>query len=251
MKKLITATLLALYALIAAPTEVRAEDHIRLTVIELFTSQGCSSCPPADAILKTMRDRPGVLTLSWAVDYWDRLGWEDTFADPYNSMRQAAYNKRFGRGGVFTPQMVIDGRVQSVGSVADEVRASVDKARAIERPHLTPTISQDGDMITVSLADNPDMKMIAVRYVWYVADASVQIGDGENQGRKLHYTNVVLDSEVIEDWNGKAKNYVLNAKKARADGADHVAVLLQKMYGHGPIVGAASLALYDGTTSRK
>jgi len=244
MKKFVSITYIAFATLVAALAPASAqENEARLTVIELFTSQGCSSCPPADAILKTMRDRPGVLTLSWPVDYWDRLGWEDTFADPYNSMRQTAYNKRFGRGGVFTPQMVIDGRVQSVGSMADEVRAAVEEARQIERPHVMPAISVDGDKVSFTLPASAAMKMVAVRYVWFMGDATVQIGDGENQGRQLHYTNVVLDSEVIEDWDGKAKSYTLNAAKARAEGADHVAVLLQDMYGHGPIVGASYSAL--------
>jgi hypothetical protein len=243
MRKFLTSALAAFFILTFAAAPANADDPDRLTVIELFTSQGCSSCPPADAILKTMRDRPGLLTLSWAVDYWDRLGWEDTFADPYNSMRQTAYNKRFGRGGVFTPQMIIDGRVQSIGSMADEVRASVEKARAMDRDHLTPQLSQEGDKITVSLGNHAAMKMVAVRYVWYTADATVKIGDGENQGRTLHYTNIVRDSEVIEDWNGHAKTYVLDAAVGRALGADHVAILLQNMYGHGPIVGAASMAI--------
>ena len=247
MNKFLTAIIIAVSAQLAAFAPLSADDNARLTVIELFTSQGCSSCPPADAILKTMRDRPAVLTLSWPVDYWDRLGWEDTFADPYNSMRQTAYNKRFGRGGVFTPQMVIDGRVQSVGSMADEVRQAVEDARAIKRPHLAPEITVDGDKVTFTLPTNADMKMVAVRYVWYMADATVQIGDGENIGRKLHYTNVVLNSEVIEDWDGKAKNYTMNAAKARAAGADHVAILLQDMYGHGPMVGAAFMALPDAS----
>lgn len=242
MKKLLTAVAFALFTLTPAVAPASADDA-RLTVIELFTSQGCSSCPPADSILRTMRDRPNVLTLSWPVDYWDRLGWEDTFADPYNSMRQTAYNKRFGRGGVFTPQIVVDGRVQSVGSMAEEVRDSVEKARSIERPHLTPDISLHDNIVKISLADHADMKMVAVRFVWYLADVAVQIGDGENQGRKLHYTNVVLESEVIEDWDGHAKTYALNAAEARAMGADHVAILLQDLYGHGPIVGAAYMAL--------
>lgn len=243
MKKIITLVSIALFTFASLSHSAQSNDDVRLTVIELFTSQGCSSCPPADAILKTMRDRPGVLTLSWPVDYWDRLGWEDTFADPYNSMRQTAYNKRFGRGGVFTPQMVIDGRVQTVGSKADEVRAGVEEARAINRPHLTPVIAVEGDKVRVELPDHAEMKMVAVRFVWFMADAAVKIGEGENQGRTLHYTNVVLESEVIEDWNGKAKSYELDASSARAAGADHVAILLQDMYGHGPMVGAAYLRL--------
>ncbi|PCI60263.1 MAG: hypothetical protein COB37_09675 [Kordiimonadales bacterium] len=215
----------------------------RLTVIELFTSQGCSSCPPADALLKTMRDRPNMLTLSWPVDYWDRLGWEDTFGKKYHSMRQKAYNKRFQRAGVFTPQMVFDGRLQAVGSKDGEVQKCIIDARAIERPHLTPDIKVNGDTVEFSLEDYADLTMVAVRVVWYLADVDVKIGDGENQGRSLHYTNVVLDTEILEDWDGKAKSFVVDMRKARAMGADHVAVLLQDEYGHGPMVGAAMTTL--------
>lgn len=234
MKKAFLAALITLFSF----ANVQAEIPARLTVIELFTSQGCSSCPPADAILKSMRDRPNVLTLSWPVDYWDRLGWEDTFANPKNSMRQMAYNKRFGRGGVFTPQMVIDGRVQSVGSMVEEVRGSVQEARDIDRPHITPFMRLDGDKLLVTLREDAAMKMVAVRLVWYVADATVQIGEGENEGRTLHYTNVVLKSDVIEDWDGQEKHYSFDLAEALAFGADHAAILLQEDYGHGPIVGA-------------
>jgi len=239
MKQFLKTILLALVFASPAYAEIPA----RLTVVELFTSQGCSSCPPADAILKSMRDRPNVLTLSWPVDYWDRLGWEDTFAKPQNSMRQMAYNKRLGRGGVFTPQMIIDGRVQSVGSLVEEVRATVDEARNIDRPHINPFIRVDGDKLLVTLDAEPTMKMVAVRIAWYTADAEVKIGEGENEGRTLNYTNVVLDSHVIEDWDGTRKTYSFEMETARTLGADHVAILLQDEYGHGPIVGAGFIDL--------
>lgn len=229
----------------AAATDAAAS---RLTVVELFTSQGCSSCPPADAILKSLRDRPGILTLSWPVDYWDRLGWEDTFAHPHNAMRQAAYNKRLGRGGVFTPQMILDGRVQCVGSKQDKVRKSIEKARAIDRPVVTPSIAatQEGT-IEVTLPATEVDDMTSVRVVWYLADAKVQIGDGENQGRVLHYTNVVRASDVLMDWKGEATSLTLKAADGLSAGADHVAILLQSDYGHGPIIGAVSMALESNT----
>lgn len=218
-----------------------AMDNNRLTVIELFTSQGCSSCPPADAILKTMRDRPGILTLSWAVDYWDRLGWEDTYATPYNSMRQTAYNKRLKRGGVFTPQMIFDGRVQCVGSKTEKVRSGVEKAREIERPYAEPSLALNGDNITISLPAATDMNMVSIRLVWYQENAVVEIGDGENQGRTLHYTNIVRATELLDEWDGSED--IRTVTHAPPAGADHVAVLLQEDYGHGPIVGAATLPL--------
>jgi len=130
-----------------------------------------------------------------------------------------------------------------VGSDADEVRDGIKMARDETRPNLVPELELSADTLKITLADHADMKMVAVRLVWYLSDADVEIGDGENQGRQLHYTNVVLASEVLEDWNGKAKSFSLDATAGRAMGADHVAVLLQDYYGHGPIVGAAQLPL--------
>lgn len=228
-----------------------AEDTDRLTVVELFTSQGCSSCPPADAALRSLRDRPGILPLSWPVDYWDRLGWEDTFAHPHNAMRQAAYNKRMGRGGVFTPQMVMDGRAQCVGSKPDEVKETIADVRAIDRPDLPLSLAVDGQTVKVGLTAQAIDETIAVRVVWFLANAEVEIGDGENRGRRLHYTNVVRSSDILTDWTGKtALDLSLDAEAGRAAGADHVAILLQSGYGHGPIVGAASIPLPVATSSR-
>ncbi|MCJ9428136.1 DUF1223 domain-containing protein [Kordiimonas marina] len=215
----------------------------RLVVIELFTSQGCSSCPPADAALRSLRDRPGILTLSWPVNYWDRLGWEDTFAKPNNGMRQAAYNKRLGRGGVFTPQMVFDGRLQCVGSKPDEIRMGIAKERAIKSLFVSPVIKQSGSHISVSLPETALKKDATVRVVWYLGDAEVEVGGGENSGRLLHYTNVVRRTDILKDWDGRAVSLSLDAKRGEAAGADHVAILLQSGYRHGPIVGAASLTL--------
>jgi len=228
---------------------VTAQDDNRLTVVELFTSQGCSSCPPADAALRVMRDKPGMLTLSWAVDYWDRLGWEDTFAHPHYSMRQAAYNKRFGRGGVYTPQMVFDGRFQSVGSNQVDVRDAVKAAQSETRISVKPTLSKDGATITLNLPQTDVPEDVAVVTIWYLGDAKVEIGDGENRGRELHYTNVVRLSDMLPDWDGSATSYTLDVKTGRDAGADHLAVLLQQGYYHGTIIGAAKLAL-DGSSGR-
>jgi len=249
MRKWLTAAIIVLGSLTTALGVAHADDDDRLTVVELFTSQGCSSCPPADAALKSMRDRPGVLTLSWPVDYWDRLGWEDTFAHPHNAMRQAAYNKRLGRGGVFTPQMIVDGRVQCVGSKPEKVRAAINKAREINHMWLTPELVPAGDTLSVMLPAGAFKGTASIRVVWYLADAEVEIGDGENAGRRLHYTNVVRASDVIDmDWNGSARSLSLNLEDGRTAGADHVAILIHDEYGHGPIIGAASMALPEMVT---
>lgn len=245
MKKLLTILSFISSLLLAPLCAAQDNGEPQLTVVELFTSQGCSSCPPADAILKTFRDRPGILTLSWAVDYWDRLGWEDTFATPYNTMRQTAYNKRLKRGGVFTPQMVFDGRVQCVGSKTEKVRTGIERARDVARPRVPVSLVQKGSQIEINLPAQEGLKMVAVRVVWYQADAMVEIGDGENQGRTLHYTNIVRATNLLEEWNGSEQVRTIDVEAP--DGADHVAVLLQDEYGHGPMVGAVSLELSSGT----
>lgn len=232
-----------------ATPALQADENERLTVVELFTSQGCSSCPPADTVLRSLRERPGILTLSWPVDYWDRLGWEDTFANPHNAMRQAAYNKRLGRGGVFTPQMIFDGRFQSVGSKNEDVRGGIEAARATQRIDVHPSISQDGTMLTITLPTADVEGTVALRAVWYLGNATVEIGDGENRGRTLHYTNVVRASDMLADWDGTAQTITINAEDGLKAGADHFALLLQQGYYHGPIVGAGAIAL-NGATGR-
>lgn len=213
------------------------------TVLELFTSQGCSTCPPADALLRTMRDKPDILVLSWPVDYWNRLGWQDTFAHPRNAKRQAAYNKRLGRGGVFTPQIVIDGLYQCVGSNMNDVRSDIDKATASRNRSIEPILAMDGDQIILTLPSTNIPDEVSVRIVWYTKDANVRIRSGENQGRLLHYANIVRHSYVSNHWTGEAKSIAMAITEAADYDADGIAILLHKGHDHGPIIGAVSLDL--------
>lgn len=190
-----------------------------------------------------------MLTLSWPVDYWDRLGWEDTFAHPHNAMRQAAYNKRFGRGGVFTPQMVFDGRYQSVGSNQSAIRESVSDAKADTRLTVVPTLELNGNRIRLDLPATDVPETVALVTAWYLGDATVEIGEGENQGRTLHYTNVVRLADMLPDWDGSATSIEIDLTPGLEAGADHLAILMHEGYYHGPIIGAASIAL-DTTLSR-
>ncbi len=240
---------LSIVASLFLTTAVAAQEADRPTVVELFTSQGCSSCPPADAALKALRDRPGMLTLSWPVDYWDRLGWEDMFAHPHNAMRQAAYNKRFGRGGVFTPQMVFDGRYQSVGSDQSAIREAVADAKADTRLTVVPNLELNGNRIRLELPATDVPESVALVTAWYLGDATVEIGEGENQGRTLHYTNVVRLADMLPDWDGSATSIEIDLTPGIEAGADHFAILMHEGYYHGPIIGAASIAL-DTTVSR-
>jgi len=217
-------------------------------VVELFTSQGCNNSPPADSLLRTLGDRDDLLTLSWPVDYWDRMGWVDTFGDPQHSRRQRAYNKRIGRSGVYTPQVIIDGRYQMVGGNRRQIEATLDTAPAvpgIEAPMMTAT----GNTIEVDLFAAKLDSPIAVRLVWYLSEASVAIQRGENRGRELVYTNIVRHSELLDSWDGQERTLTLDIAAGEDMGADHMAILLHDRYGEGEILAATSIALSDPALS--
>ena len=230
----------------AVGTGAGADDSRSPVVIELFTSQGCPGCPPADALLKRLRERDDTLTLSWPVDYWDRLGWEDTFASPENSKRQAAYNKRLGVAGVFTPELVVDGTLWCKGAEKAEVLDHIAERWPVKKLPFAPTLTQQGTVINAHLPATKIKTPVAIRVVWYLADAEVKIDGGENEGRTLHYTNVVRKSMIIGDWDGSATVLKLDASDAESFGADHVAILLQARVGDadtGEIYGAATIRL--------
>ncbi len=223
-----------------------------LTVVELFTSQGCSSCPPADSVLTTLSDRPNILALSWAVDYWDRLGWRDTFSSPLYSKRQRAYNRRLGRGGVYTPQLFVNGEDQAVGSRRDEVDVALTRAKDKVRQTVTPILSISGNQIQVALPETDLEDMAAIQFVWFLSGADVAVGSGENRGRSLHYSTVVRDAEWATDWQGDARTLTLPVSSIADKGADCFAVLIQSGYADGPVMGASYIAFKnpDNTVSR-
>jgi hypothetical protein len=136
---------LALLCMLASPPSVRAGDNA-LTVVELFTSQGCSSCPPADEMLGELAAQPDIQALSFHVDYWDYIGWKDLFALPGNTERQRSYAKRFGRSYVYTPQMVIDGAVESTGRNARDVLRMIESAKSTQRVPVSLGAAADGGM---------------------------------------------------------------------------------------------------------
>lgn len=216
-------------------------------VVELFTSQGCSSCPPADRILHDIRSRDNILALSWPVDYWDRLGWEDTFAHPRNSMRQTAYNKRFGMSGVYTPQMVMNGVRECVGSRRDDVEEGLKTSFEEDERWHVPELTLSGKTLQVTLPNVVGAETVMARIVYYTRDAEVQVNDGENEGRRLSYANVVRHTSMIEDWDGSAATLTLDVQEGLSAGADHVVILLQDGYRHGPIIGAAAVEIIAPT----
>ena len=210
-------------------------------VVELFTSQGCIACPPADAVLKELAKVNDVLALSWAVDYWDYLGWKDTFGSPQHTARQENYNKKFGQKGVYTPQMVINGRYQVVGSRKAEVLTLVKKARA-EQDLATVTLSGDRNYLEVSLEGEVPKDEAVVRVIWYNSKEVVYIRNGDNRGKSLRYTNVVSGSSIMGRWDGNKVILPIDLGPIIASGADCVAVIVQNGE-FGSILGAAKLVL--------
>lgn len=224
-----TAGLVAGAFALAQPVRTPAGSPV---VIELYQSQGCSSCPPANANLNAIADRPDVLPLSFAVTYWDRLGWKDVFARPEYTARQWDYANAAGRKQVATPQMILNGRAAIVGSN----RAQLDQAIQQARRTGGPTIASSKGKVVVGGAGG-----VRPSTVWLVHyDPRVQavpIRAGENGGRTLPHRNIVRAIRPLGSWSGAAKAFALPASP---DPAYRTAVLVQAGKG-GPIVAARRL----------
>jgi|SRR6185312_503169 len=198
-------------------------------VIELYQSQGCSSCPPANAVLNSLADRKDLITLSFAVTYWDYLGWKDSFAQPAFTQRQKDYMTAYKRPNVSTPQMVINGRGFIVGTTADNVAQGL---KAYARSGPEPQIALNGNRLSVGAGNG-------AAQVWWVAydpkSLDVPVAAGENKGRTLPHRHIVKSLVKVGDWSGKA----LTVNVPAAPAGLQAAVLLQAGQG-GPIVAARS-----------
>lgn len=223
--------LLALTIAVAPSIEPARAANAQPTVVELFTSQGCSSCPPANANLATISDRPGVLALSFSVTYWDQLGWKDTFAQPAFTARQVNYEPRLDHDGPFTPQIVVDGRADTIGNRLAAVEALIAGSHRGDRPTLTI----GGNSVSIGAGKAPG----AGADVWFVTYdprvVDVPIGRGENAGRTLPHKNVVRRLERIGSWRGSDASFPLPAPESGL----RRAVLVQAPQG-GPILAAAT-----------
>ncbi len=214
----------------AAPVASGA-DAAHPAVIELYQSQGCSSCPPALAVLDEVANRPDVLALNFAVTYWDQLGWKDIYARPEYTARQWDYSHAQGRGNVQTPQLIVNGRAAVLGSRKGEVEQAIaNNART-----GGPALAAQGNTITVAAA--PSTKPATVWLVGYdPRPVQVPIRAGENNGRTLPHRNVVRQLVSLGSWSGKAVSYTAPATPAGLKRA----VLVQAGTG-GPIVAAVRL----------
>lgn len=226
---------LILASLLSLGTAAQAESPV---VVELYTSQGCSSCPPADAILADLAGRDDVIALALHVDYWDYIGWADTFAQPGFTARQQQYARAAGRRMVYTPQMIVGGGDVIIGSHAMELADLLMRHRDLEYP-VHVELNRDEGVIRLSAVASmaePEHGYI-VQLVRYAPSNTVRIARGELAGHTLEYHNIVTDWQVIEaGWTGEAPfEHVLDSLP------EGPLVAIVQRAGPGQIMGAARL----------
>ena len=213
--------------------------------MELFTSQGCSSCPPADKLLTELAERKDVLALSLPVDYWDYLGWKDTLASHDFSERQREYAQSRGDADVYTPQAVINGSADVVGSDRAAIETALKHAAETGFP-VPIDLSAGEDSVTVKIgaASGAVPNRGTIWLVMYDRSVTVPIERGENSGRTLTYSNVVRKLRPIAMWKGEAMTIDLPRSEMKQAKVERCAVFLQSEKAEGapgPILGAASL----------
>ena len=185
-------------------------------VVELFTSQGCSSCPPADAYLEELAKRSNVIALTRPVTYWDRLGWKDTLAREENTQLQRAYAARkFDRQGVYTPQMVVQGGYGAVGSDRKRVQSLIANAR----PMASLRYAAGRVSLTGAGVEGAEVRLLAVK-----SQRIVRIGRGENGGRVIRYSNIVISEKPLGRWKASS-GLALPAAQLSVAGADRYALV--------------------------
>lgn len=220
----------ALILALLIPASAFAADRAHPTVVELYQSQGCSSCPPADANVNALAERPDVLPLSFAVTYWDRLGWRDSFAKPAFTDRQWAYAKAGGRREVATPQVVVNGRAVVNGGAAGPLAQTIARA---DRGAGGPPVTSSAGRVTIGAGDAG-----APADVWLVRydprTLAVPIRAGENGGRTIAHRNIVRSLDRLGVWTGKPASFAV------PPGGYAAAILVQRGRG-GPILAAARL----------
>jgi hypothetical protein len=211
-------------------------------VVELFTSQGCSSCPAADAVLGRLADRDDIIAISLSVDYWDYLGWKDTLAKPKFSERQKAYAKVLSNGMAYTPQVVVNGSVHVNGSDEHKIEWAIDKtAKAFAATRVPVRLSAVDGKLVIDVGSAPPGAAHKEATVWLAVIArsvDVTITRGENRGRSVTYSNVVRELMPIGTWSGKPMTVQLERHSFMQEGVGRCAVLVQQGRA-GPIVGAA------------
>ena len=219
-------------------------------VVELFTSQGCSSCPPADKIIGELARDPDVIALSMPIDYWDYLGWKDTLADSRFSARQKAYSQMRGDRDVYTPQMVVNGSAHVIGSDRASIEGAIkDTGKSVGVMSVPVTMSLSGKQINVSVAASNKGPSAKHGEVWICSvskSVPIKIGKGENRGKEITYHNVVRNLLKVGDWNGRQESWTVPLENLTRDGVDGAVVYVQdgSREKPGPMLGAAFTQLH-------
>lgn len=205
-------------------------------VVELFTSQGCSSCPPADAMLEELAERDDVIALALHVDYWDYIGWKDPFGAPAHADRQRAYAHKAGRRSIFTPEMIVQGETDIVGAKPMKLgKAIADHAQRAALVDLT--ISREGDRLQIEATALANLSgPVTVHMLRYTPHRTTEIKRGENHGKTLGYANIVEGWQVLGSWDPVAPL----SMTSDLEGDKPVVVILQSQEA-GPILAAQRL----------
>lgn len=209
----------------------------RPVVVELYTSQGCSSCPPADAILGELSGRDDVIAIALHVDYWDYIGWKDEFGNPAHAQRQRAYAAAADRQSIYTPEMVVNGVTDIVGAKPMKVSEAIMKY-SMAPQRMTLDAARSGDTVQINGSVPTDGATPMQVHVLRVYDKKQsKITRGENRGKTIQYTHIAHDWQMVGNWDGKSP---LAMSVSGITGDDPVVVLVQEA-GAGPIVSAARL----------
>ena len=238
---------LGVCAIVAIVRPAHADPH---AVVELFTSQGCSSCPAADKVLGELAKDPNVIALSLPIDYWDYLGWKDTLADSRFSARQKAYSKVRGDRNVYTPQVVVNGSTHVIGSDRAGIEGAIDTTKKADGVMSVPvSMTLSGKQINVSVAASGKGPAARHGEVWICSvskSVPIKIGRGENRGKEITYYNVVRNLLKVGDWNGNAVSWTVPLENISREGVDAAVVYVQdgNRESPGPMLGAAYTSLH-------
>jgi hypothetical protein len=230
----ITGLLLATMMVFAVPATAKSTSPV---VLELFTSQGCSSCPAADQVLGKIAEEDGVIALSFHVDYWDYIGWKDTFASKVTTARQYDYAKSLGQRNVYTPQMVLGGQQHIVGSDEHGIRVAINQAKDKAASTASIDIQRSDDGLKLTVSGNGDGACEAWLFA-FDRHHEVAVQRGENSGNKLAYTNVVRDVRLLGRWDGGDRSFSIRHDQITMQKRDGYVIVVQAK-GQGPVLAAA------------
>lgn len=231
MQKTVAQTVVGVLAvswILTSGAVAQTSSEARPVVVELFTAQGCSGCPDANAALERVARDPGVVVLTYGVDYWDYLGWRDTFARPEFTERQRGYRQALGQRSVTTPQLIIDGQKHLVPRNAPEVDIALAEPMSASLPPPDIEFRETGDRVAVGSGRLPEggAEVVAVRYAPGLQTVKVRAGD--NQGQSVKHVNVVKEIRYLGDWSGRPSLYELpNELSVHALSEDALVVIVQ------------------------